>query len=295
MVNYSIIIPHKNIPDLLQRCLNSIPRREDVQIIVIDDNSDAEMVDFSHFPGLNDPYIEIIFGKNENGRKGAGYARNLGLEHAKGKWLIFADADDYFTPCLEEALDLYKNDENDVIYFMVESVDCQTLEPTRIVTDERNNILIRIKKEKTKDLLFSIPVPWGRFIKADIVKKYNIKFQEVEHSNDVLFSTYLALKTDTVLISDVIIYVLSYRVNSLTRIINTNAIQTRIIVESAKYKLLKPYQKEGYAEKGIREYLHLLMSISKKEVIKVIPTLIANCGCWITFKMVTVKFYKSYL
>ncbi|KAA6318757.1 hypothetical protein EZS27_031273 [termite gut metagenome] len=27
-INYSIIIPHKNIPDLLRRCLNSIPRRE---------------------------------------------------------------------------------------------------------------------------------------------------------------------------------------------------------------------------------------------------------------------------
>ena len=40
MINYSIIIPHKNIPDLLQRCLDSIPRREDVQIID-DDNSNA--------------------------------------------------------------------------------------------------------------------------------------------------------------------------------------------------------------------------------------------------------------
>jgi hypothetical protein len=26
-INYSIIIPHKNIPALLQQCLNSIPRR----------------------------------------------------------------------------------------------------------------------------------------------------------------------------------------------------------------------------------------------------------------------------
>ena len=39
MINYSIIIPHKNIPNLLQRCLDSIPNREDVQIIVVDDNS----------------------------------------------------------------------------------------------------------------------------------------------------------------------------------------------------------------------------------------------------------------
>ncbi|MCI6862195.1 MAG: glycosyltransferase family 2 protein, partial [Prevotella sp.] len=29
-INYSIIIPHKNIPQLLQRCLDSIPIRDDV-------------------------------------------------------------------------------------------------------------------------------------------------------------------------------------------------------------------------------------------------------------------------
>jgi len=38
--NYSFIIPHKNCPDLLQRCVDSIPERDDVQVIVVDDNSD---------------------------------------------------------------------------------------------------------------------------------------------------------------------------------------------------------------------------------------------------------------
>lgn len=30
--NYSFIIPHKNCPDLLQRCVDSIPERDDVSI-----------------------------------------------------------------------------------------------------------------------------------------------------------------------------------------------------------------------------------------------------------------------
>ena len=29
-LNFSIIIPHYNIPHLLQRCLDSIPRRDDL-------------------------------------------------------------------------------------------------------------------------------------------------------------------------------------------------------------------------------------------------------------------------
>ena len=142
-MNYSIIIPHKNTPDLLQRCLNSIPRREDVQIIVIDDNSDTNKVDFENFPGLNDPYVEVVFGKNENGRKGAGYARNLGLERANGKWIVFADADDYFTDCFNNVLDTYKNDEeNEVVYFKVTSDTNRHL--------HQNNVLNKIQQNTTK-------------------------------------------------------------------------------------------------------------------------------------------------
>ncbi len=50
---WSIIVPHHNIPQLLERCLDSIPERDDIQIIVIDDNSDPTIVDFNMFPGIN--------------------------------------------------------------------------------------------------------------------------------------------------------------------------------------------------------------------------------------------------
>ena len=118
--NYSIIIPHKNIPKLLQRCLDSIPRREDVQIIIVDDNSDPDIVNFEQFPGLNDPFIEVVFTKDG---KGAGYARNVGLTKAAGKWLLFADADDFFNYCINDILDEYVDSDADIIYFINNSVD----------------------------------------------------------------------------------------------------------------------------------------------------------------------------
>ena len=39
---YSIIIPHRNSIDLLNRAINSIPKRTDSQIIIAD-NSDVEL------------------------------------------------------------------------------------------------------------------------------------------------------------------------------------------------------------------------------------------------------------
>ena len=99
--NYSIIIPHKNIPKLLQRCLDSIPQRDDVQVIIVDDNSDPSIVDFEKFPGLKRKNTIVVFDKSS---KGAGHARNIGIERSNSKWLIFADADDFFNYCIRECL-----------------------------------------------------------------------------------------------------------------------------------------------------------------------------------------------
>lgn len=126
-INYSIIIPHKNIPELLQRCLDSIPRRVDLQIIVVDDNSDLDKVDFSHFPGMNEECVEVYFTKEG---KGAGYARNIGLQHAVGKWLIFADADDFFNCGFLYSIDKYRDSLYDIIYFGVNSVFSDSLKIT---------------------------------------------------------------------------------------------------------------------------------------------------------------------
>ena len=60
---FSIIIPHKEIPDLLMRCLKSIPVSEDIQVIVVDDNSsEADVIFFKNKAVLSD---NVIKKKNE--------------------------------------------------------------------------------------------------------------------------------------------------------------------------------------------------------------------------------------
>ena len=121
---YTIIIPHKNAPLLLQRCLDSIPFRDDIQIIVVDDDSSSDVVDFMDFPGSSREDVEIIFTKEG---KGAGYARNCGLLHARGKWLLFADADDFYKESLLLSLDPYIDATFDIVYFGADSVNSETL------------------------------------------------------------------------------------------------------------------------------------------------------------------------
>ena len=107
----SIIIPHHNTPTLLQRCLDSIPADKGIQVIVVDDNSDPTKVDFEKFPGKVRPDVEIFLTKEG---RGAGYARNVGLQHAKGDWLLFADSDDYFVQGFYDVIRKYIDNDTDM-------------------------------------------------------------------------------------------------------------------------------------------------------------------------------------
>ena len=182
-INYSIIIPHKNSPKLLQRCLNSIPRRNDIQIIVVDDNSDTDKVDFEHFPGMGEQCVEVYFTKEG---KGAGYARNVGLSKAKGKWLLFADADDYYVDGFIDTLDVHVNGTYDIIYFNTLCRNEKNEEYPIYVTNIFNGYLSG--KLTEEDIKFGIWVPWNKMFSSSFINKYEIKFEEISVGNDALFS-----------------------------------------------------------------------------------------------------------
>ena len=285
---YSIIIPHKNIPHLLQRCLDSIPRRKDVQIIVVDDNSEPDKVDFAHFPGLNDPYVEIVFGKNENGRKGAGYARNLGLERARGKWLIFADADDFFMPCFNEILDKYADDENDLIYFKSTSVESKTLEPHD--RHERvNTVLSEIQKTNDWSIAIILPsVVWGRFFRHSIIFQNNILFQEVEYSNDVLFSAKLVSVDAKRIIYNEIMYCTTNRTVSLmgTHTIEAYLIRFQVTLDVCVYlKELKEREKLYILDSAI-VWWSFILSENARKALSLIPKMVKVFGLRNTFNYI---------
>jgi glycosyltransferase involved in cell wall biosynthesis len=178
---YSFIIPHKNSPDLLQRCVDSIPVRDDVQIIVVDDNSDGEKK-----PELPERKgLEIVL-LNASQSKGAGRARNVGLEHAKGKWLLFADADDYYTEFFLDVLDNYKNEDADVVYFNAVKLHFSG----RVLTSALNSVIEKYdgSKDMTDFLKYRVHSPWDKMTKKSFIDRYNIVFEEIANGNDVMFS-----------------------------------------------------------------------------------------------------------
>lgn len=184
MYNYSVIIPHKNSTELLQRCLDSIPDRDDIQIIIVDDNSDKSKVDFSLFPGLTRRNTVCVF--NEAGG-GAGRARNIALSKAVGKWLVFADADDFFSESFSLILDKYKDDEEtEMVFFNYRKTrggaEDIVMPITRYIVNYQNK---RFFSEMV--LRYSAWSPWSRMLKRELQVSNNLYFEELPFSNDMMF------------------------------------------------------------------------------------------------------------
>ena len=185
MISYSIIIPSKNLPDLLQRALDSIPRRDDIQVIVVDDASDPGLVDFASYPGLGDPCVEVVFTKEA---RGAGYARNAGLERAAGRWTLFLDCDDLFTPECLTLLDAHLEDDADIVFFNITSAYSDDLgySPRHLARSEYFTAYDGARREFCCRYLYT--EPWGKMFRTEFLREDGFRFEETPLANDYRFS-----------------------------------------------------------------------------------------------------------
>ncbi|WP_158250002.1 glycosyltransferase family 2 protein [Zhongshania marina] len=92
----SVVIPTYNRQELLFRAIDSVLCQSyaAIEVIVVDDgSSDSTVVDFE-----NSNYPENVRLISTGGRKGACYARNLGVQNATGDFVAFQDSDDIWFP-----------------------------------------------------------------------------------------------------------------------------------------------------------------------------------------------------
>lgn len=95
-VSVSVIVPVFNAEEYLPQflaCLDAQVLR-DFEVVIIDDgSSDASLALLEDYAAL---HKNVVLIRQEN--RGAGVARNVGLERACGEYVVFVDADDEFSP-----------------------------------------------------------------------------------------------------------------------------------------------------------------------------------------------------
>ncbi|KLV10946.1 hypothetical protein ABT57_03295 [Photobacterium ganghwense] len=227
----SIIIPHFNCEVGLAKLLDSIlcslseHQLEMIEIIVVDDNS----LDENTFKSWKDNYPSVVFLSNNSGVRGAGAARNIGLKHVTGDYLLFADADDFladdwFSIISEHLI----NNSYDVIYFSPACISLSGRKPTRHLRYVK--LVHNFIENNDASIRYRFHVPWSKLISTKLVKDNGILFDEVIASNDVSFSLQVGSAANSIDCKANQIYVVTEGEGSLTTSKSIDKLLSRVHV-----------------------------------------------------------------
>lgn len=234
---FSLIISHYNLPHLLRRLLHSIPERSDLQVIVVDDCStkgheDLEVVKKDY------PAVEF-YSTGTNG--GGGKARNVGLDHARGEYVFFADSDDFFTPGLDKLLNRFADntEKSDILFFNVQGVDAETFRPVRRA-EHLNRYIMQYEKETEKAILnlkYLFGEPWCKLIRRSMVEEHGLRFEEIPVHNDTYFSYMIGYYAKSVSVSPIVAYIVTERLVSVStyKFSNKEFIRTEVFAKKNRF------------------------------------------------------------
>lgn len=241
MKNITIIIPHFNSVELLKKLLTTIPKKEDIEVIVIDDKSTEGIEEFDIL-SKEKGFGHIIFLHNDTDKKGAGVARNIGLDHANGEWILFADADDYFTDNFYASVCKYVDSDNEVAFFKPTSIYIDTgnlADRHEQFCTRLDNYLKKRDLQSELELRYKLYGPVSKMIKKSFLDKHQIHFEEVLASNDILFSSKVGFCMDHFYVSEEIIYVITRNFYSLTSNMSEKVYDIRLNEKIKYYNFLK--------------------------------------------------------
>lgn len=284
MIDLSIIIPHYNSTESLKKLLHTIPDKREIQVLVIDDNSDKE--EQKNIEKLKRDFERknVVFLKNDTGKKGAGTCRNIGMSHAQGEWLLFADADDFFVENFYQVVQKYLHSNNDVVFFKPTSIEMDTgkLSDRHVSFAELIDNYAKTKSRAAElSLRYRFDVPWSKLIKRKLIQDHSILFDEVIAANDVMFSTKVGYYLKNFEVSDETIYCVTRNKGSLTMTISNETFESRLNVYIRRYNFLKKrLNKEDFftlqlngrgllldsLQFGFKKFISVLVRLKKNQI-----------------------------
>ena len=178
----SIIIPVYNAENYIRDCLNSVIKQtyRNIEIILIDDGTLDNSGIICEEYAMKDERIRVIHKKNE----GVSTARNVGIGLAKGRYILFVDADDFVTDEYVRML-CEKMKDTDIVLCGYEKIGLK----------EEKIVLNKFGLLSRDELFFYIlcnNVVHGsccnKIFRADIIKKNRLCFdKDIAVGEDMLF------------------------------------------------------------------------------------------------------------
>ena len=160
MIFFSIIIPNYNSKDYIKRCIDSVLNQTytNFELIIVDDMSTDNSVDL--IKEYNDPRIKLI---ELNKKRFNGGTRNVGIDNAKGDYILFLDCDDYIS---EENV-LYK------LNNFIRNNNVDLIRLSYIANKNKVKAKVSIREENLSKLANTVFVaPWTKCIKREKIVKF---------------------------------------------------------------------------------------------------------------------------
>lgn len=169
----SVIIPVYNAEAYLHRCVDSVLSQsfKDFELLLVDDGSVDCSADICDEYANGDERVRAFHKKNG----GVSSARNLGLDSARGEWVVFVDADDWIVDngfnvdynILQEDLILFP-------YFIYEIKDAASYIPTECYVSETSDGLKAFFCRYLHEGFFR--TVWSKFFKRELID--SLRFDE---------------------------------------------------------------------------------------------------------------------
>jgi len=211
-VKVSVIIPIYNAYDFLHPCMDSVIDQtfSDLEIICVDDGSTDHSLDILKEYQKADARVRIVTETNA----GPAMARNVGLKRARGEYVIFLDADDFFEPTLIE--ELYQAAVKNDLDIAITRYDIYNSKKAVFVenTDKNHNRIYKdgvvTSKNEHPDYILQSTTgsAWNKMFKKSFLFDKNIHFlSDVMMFEDVYFTAVsLAFAERVSLVPNVLIH-----------------------------------------------------------------------------------------
>ena len=254
----SIIVPVYKAEKYINQCIDSILNQTftDFELLLINDGSPDKSGQICEKYAILDNRIQVLNKENS----GVSETRNMGLEKAKGEWIIFVDSDDWLvSDCLETCIEFVRNNDIDLLQFNFSRIN----DAHKVLFNSKGQTPILNNYDYIKENKL-IVTACGNFLRNSIIKKFNIKFaSNIKLGEDQLFIYEYILHANTCLRIPNILYFYRWNPHSATMSPkSSDCINSIITFQSYKKRNLF----ETQVEKNICSWLFSIAKEHKQNI-----------------------------
>lgn len=226
----SVIVPVYNVDEnYLEKCIESVLGQDygNVELLLIDDGStNGAPAVCDRYAGLDE---RVVCLHQENA--GVSVARNNGLDHATGDYVVFVDGDDYLSDGALTAIMQYEDGKDLDILFFGYCTNYTNREINRVMTDpdmsvfKAEDLSLAILQGDKRLGMVEVGAPWGKLIKRSIIEDNAVRYTKgLKKGQDTVFTLHLLVHCSKISYAPVAGYHYRMSTSSISHRFNENIV-----------------------------------------------------------------------